>query len=59
MHKPTEDQLEFWIEASSDQAYEELQMRLPELQKALVNTVAEANTDFKKSSMEKPAPTLK
>lgn len=46
--KEKSDQLEFWIEASSDEAYEEMNGRLNEVQQNLVKLIAEKNTDFKK-----------
>lgn len=48
LHKPQEDKLEFWIEAASDEAYEELKQNVNELQKNLINKIADSNTDFKK-----------
>jgi phenylacetate-CoA ligase len=45
--KEADDHLEFWIEASSDEAYEKMSRKLDKLQ-PLVNLIAEKNTDFRK-----------
>lgn len=48
LYKPQEDKLEFWIEATSDAAYEEMRKNINGLQENLINKIAESNTDFKK-----------
>lgn len=48
--KEDDDQLEFWIEAATDEAYEDMSSKknLKKFQRKLIDVIAEKNTDFKK-----------
>ncbi|PJD94611.1 MAG: hypothetical protein CK425_10895 [Parachlamydia sp.] len=61
LHKPQEDKLEFWIEASSDEAYNQIKANLNEMQHKLIEQIAEKNTDFQKilDSKSNPYPQIR
>ncbi|MBS0656041.1 MAG: hypothetical protein JSR46_09705, partial [Verrucomicrobia bacterium] len=48
LHKPSENELEFWVEAQTDEAYEVLKGDIDNFQRKLIDKIAESNTDFKK-----------
>ena len=49
LHKPDDNHLEFWLEATSEEAYEELRENIDQWQKDIIDKIEGFNADFQDS----------